>query len=179
MGMPIGWTSLEPIDELVWLDWSVDPADVESDLTWPSPRAGNPGSRPNQKGGKILAEEAKKAERKWPTPIQGDAHLSSNPEVAQRRIDEGKITLSREVQRTWPTPSVMDVRTDIRKPSERSDKANKGGCSNLREHVTRAPSQGIIPRVAVGIKDRVNRLKGIGNAQVPQVAATAWEILNQ
>lgn len=66
---------------------------------WPTPRAGNPGSRPNQKGGKILAEEAKR----WPTPIQGDAHLSSTPEVAQKRLDEGKITLSRKVQQ-WPTP---------------------------------------------------------------------------
>ena len=27
---------------------------------WPTPRAGNPGSRPNDKGGKILAEEVKK-----------------------------------------------------------------------------------------------------------------------
>jgi hypothetical protein len=28
---------------------------------WPTPRAGNPGSRPNGKGGKILAEEVKKS----------------------------------------------------------------------------------------------------------------------
>jgi site-specific DNA-cytosine methylase len=34
-----------------------------------------------------------------------------------------------------PTPSLMDIRTDIRKPKERSKKANKGGCSNLREFV--------------------------------------------
>ena len=34
-----------------------------------------------------------------------------------------------------PTPSVMDVRTDIRKPKERSEKANRGGCANLRERV--------------------------------------------
>lgn len=27
MGWPIGWESLEPIEELKWLDWSVDPAD--------------------------------------------------------------------------------------------------------------------------------------------------------
>jgi hypothetical protein len=33
---------------------------------WPTPRAGNPGSRPNGKGGKILAEEVKKS--LWPTP---------------------------------------------------------------------------------------------------------------
>ena len=39
---------------------------------WPTPRAGNPGSRPNGKGGKILAEEVEIAEglrvRNWPTP---------------------------------------------------------------------------------------------------------------
>ena len=33
------------------------------------------------------------------------------------------------------TPQAMDVRTDVRKPEERSDAANKGGCSNLREYV--------------------------------------------
>ena len=37
---------------------------------------------------------------------------------------------------------------------------------------------GPIPRVAVRIKDRVNRLKALGNGQVPQCTATAWEILN-
>jgi len=43
MGWPIGWSSLEPLTELRWLDWSVDPADVEceydsvddSDYTFP------------------------------------------------------------------------------------------------------------------------------------------------
>jgi len=62
----------------------------------PTPRAANPGSRPNRKGGRILAEE---------------------------------------VSKILPTPSVMDMRSDIRKPEERSEKACKGGCSNLREKV--------------------------------------------
>jgi len=66
LGWPIGWTSLEPITELLWLDWSVDPAD-----------------------------------------------------------------------------------------------------------------DGSIPRVATGIAKRIDRLKAIGNGQVPQVAAMAWEILSQ
>lgn len=44
------------------------------------------------------------------------------------------------------------------------------------------PSEGDEPepelgRVAYGIPDRVDRLKGIGNAQVPAVAATAWSTL--
>ena len=37
--------------------------------------------------------------------------------------------------------------------------------------------RGIIPRVSTNIPNRVNRLKAIGNGQVPQVAATAWEML--
>jgi hypothetical protein len=38
---------------------------------------------------------------------------------------------------------------------------------------------GPIPRVATGIKDRVNRLKALGNGQVPLCAAAAWHILTQ
>ena len=39
--------------------------------------------------------------------------------------------------------------------------------------------EGEVPRVATGIKHRVGRLKAIGNGQVPQVAAMAWNILNK
>jgi len=42
---------------------------------WPTPRAGNPGSRKPGTGGKILAEEAKKS---WSTPQSRD-HLSAEP----------------------------------------------------------------------------------------------------
>ena len=38
-------------------------------------------------------------------------------------------------KKSWATPQVTDVRTDVRTPSERSPKANKGGCKNLREEV--------------------------------------------
>ena len=34
-----------------------------------------------------------------------------------------------------------------------------------------------IPRVVNGVEKRVDRLKAIGNGQVPHVAALAWEIL--
>jgi hypothetical protein len=46
---------------------------------WPTPRAGNPGSRPNGKGGKVLAEEVAimqgtrvRGQAIWPTPLASD-----------------------------------------------------------------------------------------------------------
>lgn len=69
-------------------------------VLWPTPRAGNPGSRPNGKGGKILAEEVAIAEgirergkAIWKTPQRDDAKNSGNNEVRR----EG---LSRQVRLT-------------------------------------------------------------------------------
>jgi hypothetical protein len=45
----------------------------------------------------------------WPTPLLGDAHLSSSPQAAMRRIAEGKPTVSRIAALTsWPTPQARD-----------------------------------------------------------------------
>ena len=47
----------------------------------------------------------------WMTPIVGDAHLASNPEAAQKRLAEGKSTLSRQVEaKNWSTPTTRDYR---------------------------------------------------------------------
>ena len=42
-----------------------------------------------------------------------------------------------------------------------------------------ADEPGDIPRVATDIKARADRLKAIGNGQVPQAAELAWRILSQ
>jgi len=44
----------------------------------------------------------------WATPIMGDSHLASTPEVAQKRIEEGKVTLSRQIAAQWGTPTARD-----------------------------------------------------------------------
>ena len=47
----------------------------------------------------------------WATPITGDAHLASNPEVAQKRLAEGKSTLSRQMAaQNWATPLANDAK---------------------------------------------------------------------
>jgi hypothetical protein len=45
--------------------------------------------------------------KQWATPIMGDSHLASTPEVAQKRIEEGKVTLSRQTA-AWATPQLQD-----------------------------------------------------------------------
>lgn len=45
----------------------------------------------------------------WPTPLLGDAHLSSSPQAAMRRIAEGKPTVSRIAALTsWVSPRAQD-----------------------------------------------------------------------
>jgi len=100
MGWPISWSSIEPMKNLLWLDWSIDPADMESNYTW------------------------------------------NTPDCSDRR----------------------------------SAKSKQQGTSNQAKD--RGSGGGFIPRIATGIKDRVNRLKAIGNGQVPQTVATAFRLLN-
>jgi hypothetical protein len=54
--------------------------DIYKEQNWPTPRAGNPGSRKPGTGGKILAEEAKK---NWPTPLEDDSS-NVNPSAKRR-----------------------------------------------------------------------------------------------
>jgi hypothetical protein len=102
-------------------------------MNWPTPRAGNPGSRKPGTGGKILAEEAKK---NWATP-QGRDHLSAESkekwearaklqaekgvnlhlplntqcqhimeEQHNGLLDQEKSNTSGKNQGSWPTPRV-------------------------------------------------------------------------
>jgi DNA (cytosine-5)-methyltransferase 1 len=51
-----------------------------------------------------------------------------------------------------------------------------GPLGELRWEPWDAEPEGV-PRVATGVADRVQRLKALGNGQVPPCAAVAWDIL--
>ena len=107
---------------------------------WPTPRAQQASSsRPNGKGGKILAEEVKKTE---------STGGQLNPDWV-------------ELLMGWPLGW-----TDITKP-----------CHNPIP-AWPADWEGDTPRVTTKTPHRVERLKAIGNGQVPAVAACAWAILH-
>ena len=68
---------------------------------WPTPKAGNPGSRKPGTGGKVLNEEAKK----WPTPNVSD---NNDPNLKDNHdLEKGYL---RGVATTWPTPMQRDYK---------------------------------------------------------------------
>lgn len=98
--------------------------------SWPTPRAANPGSRVNGKGGKILNEEvmikeglrnrgeySNKAE--WPTPTVNTRPNEGNVRLLRKQVLEGKLSEEEATQmlngkspfsaqgavKAWPTPT--------------------------------------------------------------------------
>ena len=116
------------------LEDAVQHREIEKRKNWPTPRSRDwkdgysvppsveRGTRGHTLGTKVQEEEKKM----WPTPMKGDAHLSSTEEVAKKRIKEGKITLSRAVQsKMWPTPTSTD--------GQRGDVKNLDGYKRRKE----------------------------------------------
>jgi hypothetical protein len=118
MGWLIGWSDLEPLKELLWLDPAVDPADIESDRTWQTYAPG--------------------------THSRGMYPLKKNVNA----LFNGERT----------TVQVLTV-------------------DEVMMEELKKPSTGTIPRITTIKKNRINRLKAIGNGQVPLCAATAFKLL--
>ena len=93
---------------------------------WPTPRAGNPGSRKKGTGGKVLNEEVKN----WPTPTTQDTieHKDMKLNEKGRRLtkdgkDSHSVGLGDQVkiEKNWPTPtSTQDAKAENRKTKEKS-----------------------------------------------------------
>ena len=86
--------------------------------------------RSNQTFGAKLRDAVETYEENWATPIANDAKGSD-----YGYSNGKKVKYLGGQAKKWATPQVTDVRTDVRMPSERSAKAKKGGCKNLREEV--------------------------------------------
>jgi len=137
---------------------------LELEKNWVSPTASQAekpqGPNSQQKGLQSQvrkdAVETHEEQKNWQTPTTMD--IERTPEGMEKRkayresigrkYVEGCLT---EQVKNWATPQVTDVRTDVRKPSERSEKAKKGGCKNLREEVMQ-PQNWPTPTTAEGTK---------------------------
>ena len=110
---------------------------------WPTPRAGNPGSRKPGTGGKILAEEAKK---NWATPNTMDHLPPKTGEALARNKKKGGCKNLREdvnnPQMNWPTARTSDaeggaIKTEMTEKGFRSrrEKSDQYFGAKLRDAV--------------------------------------------
>jgi len=196
MGWPIGWSSLEPIDLLFWLDWSADPADVDSDYyEYPTPSTFDTVIRDleNQKDVRDTMQLAEIArmypegnpttkkwdEVKWTSPKA--CEIDEDPEQWEKRRLKpsakmmGPSLTVQVKQKEWKTPNVVDATGRTYQYVGKDRKKLLCLPGQVKEH----PTQGMIPRVSTNIPDRVNRLKAIGNGMCPQTAALAWNVLTK
>ena len=123
------------------------PTPTEYAKTWPTPRAGNPGSRRPGTGGKVLSEEVKT----WPTPTVAEAtkigaqanygqvglnnhpRIRGNPTREKMQKDRAGLDGGTKTQQTWPTPRCFmhkDALTD-------RGKSNLGEVINEKENMTK------------------------------------------
>lgn len=131
--------------------------------------------------------------------IRSEQVRNSNRLPQPNELAMGKSPMKKDggARRTWPTPRVCD--------NEDKDNAQKGqlnpdwvcwlmgwpigwtSIDSLTELIwldwsvdpSDRRNDGPIPRIAVGVKDWVNKLKALGNGQVPQCVKLAWEVLNE
>ena len=85
-------------------------------------------------------------------------HYQSETGTVRRKNEDGtssNLGLAASA-RLWPTPTV---------------------CGNYNRKGASATSGGGLATVAHGVAARVDRLKALGNGQVPQCAANAWRLL--
>jgi hypothetical protein len=137
----------------------------------------------------------------WQTPVADDAVNRVNGKINSR----GEPKLSAQVLR-WPTPTVCGnynrkgasaksgdgLETAVQKWPTPTARCHKGGgefhdTQGWEESLRHARLGGGVPdwyatepdvgRVADGVAARVDRLKALGNGQVPLCAATAWRLL--
>jgi len=149
------------------------PTYQEAKELWPTPRAGNPGSRKPGTGGEGIGRGSEK-ENVANTQKQRTGYVSED-----KREEGGEIDASNDPGRTGREHDKPADR-EVVAHTHPAGRGKHGGaftiqekqppfepdCGETRNHWSVEPCMG---RVANGVPGRVDRLKQLGNAVVPQV----------
>ena len=122
---------------------------------------------------------SKQNHRKRKSGESGRDSVGWHPETAQRNEREASTdSLNRLGEDVADSDSEgsQGFRRQPESVSEQETRYPIGG-GHQENQSNRWPTEPDVGRVAHGVAHRVDRLKAIGNGQVPRVAATAWEIL--
>jgi DNA (cytosine-5)-methyltransferase 1 len=119
---------------------------------------------------------------RWGNVEQHDSRAMANAE-SERRGEAGELRHGESAQ--WFTcgsealrNAECDRRSQMVEPNHRKAKSERSTGEAMPPVIGRWPVKPAMGRVAHGVAKRVDRLKAIGNGQVPRVAAAAWRILS-
>ncbi len=154
MNWPVGWTSLKEIPDENFEEWlqktcSENAGSVMRCLWWEHDPAEPPPGR----------ERGEQRDRESPDALPEVSHCGA-PE--NRNMGEGEC----------PARELQDMRHGI--PAEAQEEK---GPSAVREPRLPEKERPAIGRTALGVRHRVERLRAIGNGQVPICAAMAFQLL--
>ena len=159
MNWPLGWTSLEPMKHENWKHWKESSAaHFQSNVLREMWFDRDPATPPQ--GSQPVEQRAGECGSPVPTMPQGGSHDRWN--MGKRESGVSDLQSVRQGISAEADATVVNM--------QRCVPVGMGAdqCREAMEYV---------PRVATGVMARVDRLKAIGNGQVPRVAATAWRIL--
>lgn len=147
MNWPINWTSLEPLGHEHFEHWQKESAACVSDGRGRQVRA-------------LWFDE---------DPSETPYKPRSNEQRAGKHCAAVR-GLPCETTQDNPACDLPNLRSGVSAETQQESNALRVCAMSEREGET-------ISRVALGVKARTDRLKAIGNGQVPAVAAAAWRIL--
>ncbi len=168
MGWPLFWTQLEPMDEEIYNDWTKKHGISQSAknnetglqmqwLWWYKDPA------TSSQGWEYLEQCHTKPDDSMPEVPHGDSREKRDMGEGQDSDTEALYSMQRDIPAT-------KKQGDLMRQSEMSEGVGQNTCHE---------KMGFIPRISTGTINRLNRLKAVGNGQVPAVVATAWNLLTQ
>jgi len=136
---------------------------------WPTPHGFSKDGRSNGPSGNELGHAVNAEMRKnlWPTPTAHNAKETNAPSETDRNTPTLAAQAGGSLNPDWVAwlmgwpPGWIDLEP-----------------IDTLEWLPFDPEPAI-PRTAIGVPNRVKKLKALGNGQVPQCAALAWRILTQ
>lgn len=159
MNWPLGWTSLEPMTNENWQRWKESSATYfQSNFVHEMWFDSDPSAPPQgQEPGKQRAGECGDS---WPEMPQGGTHAGWD--LGAGKGGAGNMQGMRPTIPTESDTPLVDLRDGV---------PGGMGANKRREAMEYAP------RISTGVTARVDRLKALGNGQVPRVVAAAWRHL--
>jgi len=158
MNWPLGWTSLEAMNNDDFREWTqktcAEDEGGQVRTMWWDRDPSSPSQRPKP-------DEQHPGERQNALPAMSH-------ERSHGRRDLGA--------RTCAASAMCNMRNGISADAAKASSSMREAelCEGGREAGGR---EALVPRTEIGVKNRVDRLKAIGNGQVPAVVQLAWDLL--